>query len=134
MMARARLTSPSVRDTALFRTGSVAELLAGGAWKLTLTALSRYWLPEVVKRDLFLFGLDHLPLLDGVKAHGLRRGESLQFGFEGGRGEVALGEERAPLPGALDVARAYLEFHMLGGLLCEQVESQRTAATVGAVG
>jgi hypothetical protein len=125
MMARARLTSPSARDTALFRTGSIAELLAGGAWKLTLTALSRHWLPEVVKRDLFLFGLDDLPLLDGVRAHGLRKGQSLQFGFECGRGEVVLGEQRAPLPGALDVARAYLEFHMLGGLLCEQVEAER---------
>ena len=125
MMARAQLTSPRTRDTALFRTGSVAELLAGGAWKLKLTALSRHWLPEVVKRDLFLFGLDDLPLLDGVKAHGLRKGESLQFGFEGGHGEVVLGQERAALPGALDVARAYLEFHMLGGLLCERVESER---------
>jgi hypothetical protein len=128
MMARARLTSPNARDSALFPTGSVAELLAGGAWTLRLTALSRHWLPEVVKRDLFLFGLDHLPLLDGVKARGLRKGESLQFGFDGGRGEVVLGDQRAPLPGALDVARAYLEFHMLGGLLCEQVESERTTA------
>lgn len=134
MMARAQLTSSSTRDTALFRTGSIAELLAGGAWKLKLTALSRHWLPEVVKRDLFLFGLDDLPLLDGVKAHGLRKGESLQFGVEGGRGEVALGHERAALPGALDVARAYLEFHMLGGLLCERVESERRmAATAVAV-
>jgi hypothetical protein len=135
MMARARLTSTNVADTPLSPSGSVAEMLAEGAWELTLTALSRHWLPEVVKRDLFLFGLDDLPLLDGVKAHGLGKGESLRFGFDGGRGEVVLGERRAPLPGALDVARAYLEFHMLGGLLCEQVESERgTAAPAVAVG
>ncbi len=130
MMARARLTSAAPVEA-----GPLAELLAGGAWRLTLTAMSRHWLPEVVKRDLFLFGLDELPLLDRVKAHGLRKGESLQFGFDGGRGEVVLGDQRASLPGALDVARAYLEFHMLGGLLCEQVETQRhRAATAIALG
>jgi hypothetical protein len=33
--------------------------------------------------------------------------------------------ESAPFPGALDSARAYLEFHMLGGLLVESAETRR---------
>ena len=72
-----------------------------------------------MQRDLFLFGLDELKLLADVRARGLRKGQTMSFRFEKGRGEVVLGGQSEAFPGAMDVARAYLEFHMLGGLLCE---------------
>jgi hypothetical protein len=106
---------------------SLAERLREGAWELRLTAQSTRWLPEVVQRDLFIFGLDQLPLLARVRERGLERNQTLAFRFEGGAGHVLLGEQSAELPGALDVARAYLEFHMLGGLLCDQVERRVSA-------
>lgn len=121
MLVRARLISLCpARELA--GTRSPAELLARGDWRLELTALSERWLPEVVKRDLVLFGLDDIPLLAAVRARGLRTGQTLSFHLVDGRGEVGLDGASAPLPGALDVARSYLEFHMLGGLLAEHTE------------
>jgi hypothetical protein len=125
MMARAQLASTSAANRALIERGDVVEMLNEGAWELKLTAFSEKWLPEVVQRDLFLFGLDDIPLLREVKARGLRKNQTLAFRFEKGKGEIGLDGETAPFPGALDVARAYLEFHMLGGLLAEQAEHRR---------
>jgi len=88
--------------------------LANGDWELALEALTERWLPELVARDLVLFGLAEIPLLRELRAGKLRRGQTLAFRTTG---EVRLGDATAPLPGALDVARAYLEFHMLGGII-----------------
>lgn len=130
MLARAELRA--LRGLAPVPPGqpkpSLAEQLRSGAWEMKLTAQSTRWLPEVIQRDLFLFGLDQLPLLARVKERGLDRNETLAFRFEGGTGQVLLGDQSTELPGALDVARAYLEFHMLGGLLCDQVERRHTAS------
>jgi hypothetical protein len=126
-LVRAQLLSLSKGNAELIARGSVADMLREGAWEMSLTALSDKWLPEVVKRDLFLFGLEDRPLLADVRARGLTRGETLAFRFEKGRGEIALDSRTEELPGAVDVARAYLEFHMLGGLLAEQAERRAEA-------
>lgn len=122
MMARAELCSLDAGNAPLIERGSVVEMLRDGAWELKLTALSEKWLPEVVQRDLFLFGLDEIALLEPVRARGLRTGQTLAFRLHRGDGEIALDGQTAPLPGAHDVARAYIEFHMLGGLLAEAAE------------
>jgi hypothetical protein len=122
MMARAQLASLGSDNTELIEAGSVAEMLGHGAWELKLSSFSDKWLPEVVQRDLFLFGLDELPLLEEVRAHGLRKGQTLAFRFEKGSGEVVFEDRSEALPNTLDLARAYLEFHMLGGLLAEHAE------------
>src|SRR6185503_3031229 len=122
MIARAQLVSLDASNASLIAQGSVPALLRDGAWEMKLTALSEKWLPDVVKRDLFLYGLEDIPLLREVRARGLRNGQSLGFRFSKGNGELVLDAEAVPLPGALDVARAYIEFHMLGGLLAESVE------------
>jgi hypothetical protein len=128
MVARATLSSIGALDEALLAGGSLARILGEGAWEMRLTALTeRGWLPAVVKRDLFLFGLDEVPLLARVRERGLARGETMWFRFEPGRGTVGLDERSTDLPNAVDVARAYLEFHMLGGLLSERV-LRRTAS------
>ncbi len=126
MMARAELVSLEGTNAPLIRRGSVPDMLRDGAWEMRLTALSEKWLPEVVQRDLFLYGLDELPLLSEVRARGLRKGQTLAFRFSKDGGEVALDGKTTPLPGAHDVARAYIEFHMLGGLLAEHAERART--------
>jgi len=122
MLARAELASRSGENAELIERGSIVDMLRDGTWELKVTAFSEKWLPEVVQRDLFLFGLDELPLLQEVRARGLRKGETMAFQFEKGRGEIALGGRSEAFPGAMDVARSYLEFHMLGGLLCESAE------------
>lgn len=122
MMCRAELASLSGDNAELIRRGPVTDMLRDGAWEMKLTIQTDRYLPGVVKRDLFLFGLDELPLLAEARERGLRKGQSLSFRFQRGDGEVGLDGQREPLPGALDVARAYIEFHMLGGLLAEEAE------------
>jgi hypothetical protein len=102
--------------------GGVRDFLRDGAWELRLTALSTRLLNDVIRRDLFLFGLDRIPLLGRVHERGLLVGETLAFRFERGEGSVLLGDRSAELPDALDVARSYVEFHLLGGLLADQAE------------
>lgn len=123
MMARAQLVSLDGANAPLIERGNVPEMLREGAWEMKLTALSEKWLPEVVMRDLFLYGLDELPLLAEVKKRGLKKHQTLSFQFSKGQGSAALDGTSVPLPNALDVARAYMEFHMLGGLIAEQAES-----------
>lgn len=123
MMARAQLVSLDKANAPLIERGSVPEMLREGAWEMKLTALSEKWLPEVVMRDLFLYGLDELPLLAEVKKRGLKKNQTLSFKFSKGEGSAALDGVSVPLPNALDVARAYMEFHMLGGLIAEQAET-----------
>jgi hypothetical protein len=121
MLVRAQLESLSSDNAPLIERGALVDMLRDGAWEMKLTALSDRWLPEVVKRDLFLFGLDELALLSEVRERGLTEGQTMGFRFDGGRGEVVLGDASESFPAALDVARAYIEFHMLGGLLAEQI-------------
>jgi hypothetical protein len=128
MLARAELESLSGENAELIERGVISDMLKSGTWELKITALSDKWLPEVVIRDLFLFGLDELPLLADVRARGLTKGQTMAFRFERGRGEVALGDRSEAFAGAMDVARAYLEYHMLGGLLCECAEKLTKSA------
>jgi hypothetical protein len=122
MMARAQLVSLDPSNKALIERGDVPAMLRDGAWEMRLTALSEKWLPEVVQRDLFLYGLDEVPLLREVRERGLKKNQTLAFRLHKDGGELALDGVTAPLPGAHDVARAYIEFHMLGGLLAEAAE------------
>jgi len=122
MMARAQLVSLDPTNKDLIENGDVPAMLRDGAWELRLTALSEKWLPEVVQRDLFLYGLDEIPLLREVRERGLKKNQTLSFRLRKGGGELALDGVTSPLPGAHDVARAYIEFHMLGGLLAEAAE------------
>ncbi len=124
MMARAQLVSLDPSNAPLIESGSVVDMLREGAWEMRLTAMSEKWLPEVVQRDIFLYGLDDVPLLREVRDRGLKKGQTLAFRFSKGSGEIVLDGKTASLPGALDVARAYLEFHMLGGLIAEHAEAR----------
>ncbi len=62
--------------------------------------------------------------------HGLPPGEALAIGFRNGHGFVQLGGDRAEIANAADTARAYLEFHFIGGIVARQVATlpQRLAA------
>lgn len=128
MMARAQLVSLDPANKPLIERGDVPAMLREGAWEMRLTALSEKWLPEVVQRDLFLYGLDEIPLLREVRERGLKKNQTLAFRLKKDGGELALDGQTTPLPGAHDVARAYIEFHMLGGLLAEAAETKRRRA------
>ena len=101
---------------------TMPQLLERGGFEVKITSLSDRWLPDVIKRDLYLFGLDHVPLLAPLRDRGLTKDQTFGFRVDGARAEVTLDGQTAPLDGARDVARAYLEFHMLGGLLAQHAE------------
>jgi hypothetical protein len=120
MLLRAELRSIDQGNTALAGKPVVA-LLAGGAWELRLTSLSSLLSQETLRRDLFLLGLDALPVMAVGLKHGLAKGESVAFQFRAGQGRVMWGTASQDFDGALDVARAFLEFNFLGALLAQQV-------------
>jgi hypothetical protein len=92
----------------------LAALLSTGEWELSVEALTDRYLPEIVARDLRLYGIADLPLLSELAAGRLRKGQTLAFRTTG---EVRLDDRTAPLEGARDLARTYIEFHMLGGII-----------------
>lgn len=108
MLVRARLS----------HLGPRTPKLTDGDWELSLEVLTERWLPEIVARDLVLYGLAELPLLAELRKGNLKAGQTLAFRTTG---EVRLDNEIAQLAGARDIARAYLEFHMLGGIIAAAV-------------
>lgn len=94
--------------------GSLATMLATGEWELSIEALTERMLPDIVARDLRLFGLADVPLLAELAAGRLRKGQTLAFRTTD---EVRLDDRTAALPDARDLARTYIEFHMLGGIV-----------------
>lgn len=121
MLVRSRLVSLAATNAPLIAQGSLVEMLRHGAWELAIEALTERMLPEIMARDLVLFGLDDVPLLRDVCAGQLRRGQVFSFRVTPDGGEVRIDDRHAVLPGALDIARAYLEFNMLGGMLAVAV-------------
>ena len=127
MLIRAELRSVDAGNAALAGQ-PMNELLKRGAWQLRLTALSSLLSQETLRRDLFLLGIDRIPVVAaGIARGGLQKGETLAFTFRGGKGRVAWGDKEDDLPDALGVAQAFLKFNFLGALLARQVELASTA-------
>jgi hypothetical protein len=120
MFLRAQLTSADDRNAALAGR-PLPELLAQGAWELRLTALSSLLSQDTIRRDLFLLGLEGVPVVAAGMKRGLAKGETLAFAFQAGKGRVTWGRHSAQLDHALDIARAFLEFNFLGGVLAQKV-------------
>jgi hypothetical protein len=100
---------------------NLAEVMAQDGGELTITSLSRLLPSDMLERDLFLVGAESVPALARVQKKGLAKGESMVWVIHpDGTGEVRVGADRSPLPHAHDVARAFLEFTFLGGVLTNQ--------------
>ena len=101
---------------------TLAEVLATGAHELRLTALSSMLPRDKVARDIFLLGLDDLPMLQKTIREGLLDGETLAFSFSHGKGEIKLGRKRAEVDDAAEIVRRYLEFDFLGAIVRHQMK------------
>ena len=119
-VARVELRSLDSANAPLIRRGALTEMLTSGSWQLRLHARTPILKTEF-DRDLFLFGLDDIEMLSPLKWRGLLPGEDLIIGYDQGRGFVEFRGERAEIPNPADVARAYLEFHLLGGIVARQI-------------
>ena len=117
---RAELVSLDASNAALIAQKDLPRMLSQGAWQLKLTSLSSLLPEDAIKRDLMLLGIADLPALAAVKANGLSKGQTLTFTLRAGTGSVSFGGQTVPLPGAVDVARTWLEFNFLGLILTDQ--------------
>jgi hypothetical protein len=117
MVVRAQLVPSHVENV-----HTLADLFHAGAWELRLSSLSDLLPKDVLRRDLFLFGVDQLPVVAEIEKNGLKKGQTLVFAMHDGQGSLGVGQKVDPLPDAVDVARAYLEFSFIGGILAYQVE------------
>lgn len=116
-LVRAQLTSLAKDNPR----GDLVTMLRDGSWEFSLEALTDRWVPELVQRDMQLFGLEDVEVLADARRGNMRKGRVLAFRCIPGAHEIRLDDQRAPFPRALDVAREYLEFHMLGGMLAAAV-------------
>ena len=96
-------------------------MLEQGEWEFRVESRSPYIGKWEFDRAFFLFGIEGLPALEKVARRGLLHGESLVVGFRGGKGYIGVNEARSEIPSSSDVARAYLEFHFVGGVVAQQV-------------
>jgi hypothetical protein len=119
MLMRAELRSLDDGNGALAGK-PVSALLTAGAWQLRLTAESSLLSQDTLRRDLFMLGLDQIPIVAAGMKKGLAKGETVAFTLRGSKGRVSWGTAEADLPAPLDVARAFLEFNFLGAVLARQ--------------
>ena len=123
-----RLSVPLVRAELFGRRQPLTDLLHTADWHLQFTVLTRLRdLCEHVGRAVFLLGLDRVPRLRRIAAGQLRRCETLTFRMHAGSGTVEVGGESAIVPDVAAVARAYLEYDILGAVVAQAVTDGRVA-------
>ena len=110
-----------MESPSLIRSGSLAAMLERGEWEFRIDSLSPYVPKWEFERNFFLFGVERVAALERIARRGLLRGESLVVGFRGGKGYIGVNEAVSEIPNPADVARAYLEFHFVGGVVAQQV-------------
>lgn len=120
-LARVRLLSNAAKNAALIREGSIGGMLGEGDWEFRVDSLSPYIPKWEFDRNFFLFGIEGLPAMEEIARRGLLRGETLVVGYRNGEGYIGVGKRRSAIPDPADVARSYLEFHFVGGVVARQV-------------
>jgi len=125
LVLRARLIS--LDGSEQIRPGTpMSRVMTKGAYELRLTCLSSLFPQDKFERDLFLLGLDELPMLQEAKRAGLEDGQTLAFTFRDGQGTIRLDANTQPVEKAEDAVRRYLEFDFLGGIIGHQIELRLT--------
>jgi hypothetical protein len=96
----------------LFRNGNDVEL--------KFSALSHLVPAYIAQRDMFLYGVEAAPAVADVTKRGLKKGETVDIAFKGGKGTVRFGEKVSDLPDAANSVRDFLETAAVGMLLARQ--------------
>ncbi len=133
-----RLAVPVVRakfDAAPDAAGakpSVSDALRSGNWSFELRALSSRIPHDVIRRELFLYGLDTVPVVQPLMQEAWPQHGTLRVGAVNGKGYVGYGDQQQEFAGADDAARAFLQGSFVGLALGWQQHPQ--AATPRAHG
>ncbi|MWV15906.1 hypothetical protein F3I16_07545 [Pseudomonas sp. L-22-4S-12] len=98
----------------------LAKTLHGGSWTLELQALRSRLPLSVIRRDLFLFGLERVALLQPLQAEGFSKYEKLLLGAQEGKGYLSYRGQRIDYPQAGAVAQAFLQDSFIGLVLSAQ--------------
>lgn len=122
-VVRVQLQAPAVAADQTFE-----QQLRHGTWAVRLQPLSSQVPRETVARDLFLFGLERLPVVQDVLTNGFKHKLPMVMGAENGVGYVIVGETRVAYPGAADSALAFLQNSFMGEIVAYQ---QQTRAAHG---
>lgn len=95
----------------------LAAMLRRGTWTLTLHALSGHLPQDVVRRELFLFGMGGQPALRPLAERGFRADESLVVGAVAGKGYLRFGDRRQDFPAAATTGLAFMQQSFIGLVL-----------------
>ncbi|MCE4052335.1 hypothetical protein [Pseudomonas sp. Au-Pse12] len=98
-------------------TAALDEVLEQGTWNLDLQALSGQIPLWVVRRQLFVFGLEDSPLLKDVRQRGLNKHDSLELGAVNGQGYLRYNGQEERFPGAAASGTAFMRDSFIGLIL-----------------
>lgn len=98
----------------------LGHTLQTGTWALSLQSLSRLIPLDVTRHELFLYGVDHEPLLREVYEHGLKKDSLLVIGAKDGKGYLQLDGKTADFPGAAQAASRFMAVSFVGHVLAWQ--------------
>ncbi|WP_220494224.1 hypothetical protein [Aquipseudomonas guryensis] len=107
----------------------LAKTLHSGSWSLELQALRSRLPLSVIQRDLFLFGMEQVELLQPLQSEGFAKHEKLLLGARDGKGYLSYRGQQIDYPQAGVAAQAFLQDSFIGLVLSGQ---QHAAAPVTA--
>jgi hypothetical protein len=93
---------------------TVSDALRAGNWSFELQALSGRIPHDVMRRELFLYGLDTLPAVQPLMQKPWPAHATLRVGAVNGQGYVGYGDQQQEFAGADDAARAFLQGSFVG--------------------
>ncbi len=98
----------------------LAKTLQGGDWTLELQALRSRLPLSVIQRDLFLFGMEEVELLQPLRSEGFAKHDKLLLGARDGKGYLAFRGQQVDYPQAGAAAQAFLQDSFIGLVLSGQ--------------
>jgi hypothetical protein len=100
--------------------GDLVKTLQGGSWTLELQALRSRLPLSVIRRDLFLFGMENVELLQSLSSEGFAKHDKLLLGARDGKGYLAFRGQQIDYPQAGTAAQAFLQDSFIGLVLSGQ--------------
>ena len=98
----------------------LAKALQHGDWTLELQALRSRLPLSVIQRDLFLFGMEQVELLQPLREAGFAKHDKLLLGARDGKGYLSFRGQQVDYPQAGTAAQAFLQDSFIGLVLSGQ--------------
>lgn len=98
----------------------LAKALQNGDWTLELQALRSRLPLSVIQRDLFLFGMEQVELLQPLREAGFAKHDKLLLGARDGKGYLSFRGQQVDYPQAGTAAQAFLQDSFIGLVLSGQ--------------